>query len=45
MGVSGILKVSFDIDDSDNAKLEKKAESEGRTKANLLRIIVKEYLK
>ena len=38
------MKVSFDIDDSDNEKLEKRAESEGRTKANLLRVIVKEYL-
>ena len=37
-------KVSFDIDDSDNDKLEKRAEQEGRTKANMLRVIVKEFL-
>lgn len=38
------MKVSFDIDESDNTKLEQRAEKEGRTKANLLRVIVKEYL-
>lgn len=38
------MKVSFDIDDADNDKLEARAEKEGRTKANLLRVIVKEYL-
>lgn len=39
-----MIKVSFDIDEADNTKLEERAEKEGRTKANMLRVIVKEYL-
>lgn len=39
------MKISFDIEDKFNTKLEKEAQKQGRTKASLIRQIIREYLR